>query len=113
MQGEEPTTSLVNALVDKVGGESTILVDGITVFEGIVLLCVWHSTRIKPNVDEVSLTLHGLACRRNQRDIVDIGTMHVNAIVVLLTHIARYEAFLLEGIRWHYTSCDSFLNLVI
>ena len=44
MKCEEPSTRLVDTLVDEVGGECQVLVDGIGVLERIVHLCVRHGT---------------------------------------------------------------------
>ena len=60
MQGEEPTTGLVDTLVDKVARECDTLINQILILEWIVDLCVWHRTRIEPHVDQVGLALHGL-----------------------------------------------------
>ena len=95
MQGEEPTACLVDTLVDEVGGEGQMLVDGVAVLEGIVHLCVGHSTRVEPHVDEVALAVHGLALLAHEDDVVDIGAVQVDAVVVLARHIAHDEALVL------------------
>ena len=84
MQGEEPSTGLVHTLVDEVCGERLVLIDSVTILERIVNLGIWHRTRVEPHVNEVTLTLHFLTCRRHQEDIVDVRAMEVYLIVVLL-----------------------------
>ena len=84
MQGKEPSTGLVDTLVDEVGGERLVLVYRLTVLERIVNLGVWHRTGVEPHVNEVALTLHPLSCRRDEEDIVHIRAVEVYLIIVLL-----------------------------
>ena len=113
MQGEEPTTRLVDTLVDKVTGEGDSLVNQVLILKRIVYLSVRHRARIEPNVDEVALTLHGLTALRNEDDMIHIGTMEINLVVVLLRHVARHKAFILQWIRLHESNLNRLLDLVI
>ena len=76
-------------------------------------LCVWHSPTVEPHVDEVELALQGLSARTYEHDVIHVGTVQVDAIVVLLAHVARYEAFSLQRVLFHDASLDGFLNLVV
>ena len=60
MQSKEPTTCLVNTLVDEVARECDTLINQVLILKWIVYLCVWHRTRIEPNVNQVGLALHWL-----------------------------------------------------
>ena len=113
MQGKEPATGLVNALIDEIAGESNMLVDEIGIFERIVYLSVWHRAGVEPHVDEVALALHLLARGRNEEDVIDIRTVQVDLVVVLLRHVARNEALVFQQIALHDTSLDGFLYLVV
>ena len=72
MQREEPATCLVDTLIDEVGGEGFALVNQVAVLKRKVNLGVRHRTGVEPHVNEVSLTLHGLAIVRDEYDIVHI-----------------------------------------
>ena len=84
MECEEPTTCLVNTLVDEIGGISQAFVDSILVLERIVYLCIRHGTGIEPHIDEVGLTVQRLSALTNQYDIIHIRTVHIDLVVVLL-----------------------------
>ena len=113
MEGEEPSTRLVDAFSDEVGGIDDALVEGFTILKRIVNLSVWHGTAVEPDVDEVEFTMQRLSALAHEDDVVDIRTVQINAVVVLLTHIAGHEALGLKGILLHETSSNSFLNLVV
>ena len=113
MQSEEPTTSLVHALVDEVGRECLLLVNELMVLERIVNLSVRHRTRVEPNINQIALTLHRLTRFRNQHDIIYIRTVQINLVVVLLRHIARHKALLLQRVACHYASSHCLLYLVV
>ena len=53
VQGKEPTTRLVDTLVDEIAGESNAFVDEFGIFERIVYLSIRHRTRVKPHVNQV------------------------------------------------------------
>ena len=65
VEREEPPTRLVHPFGDEVRGEGATAVEQFLIFKGIVELCEGHSTRVKPHVDEVRLTAHGLARGRD------------------------------------------------
>ena len=113
MQSEEPSACLVYSLVDEVGGESQPLVYHVAVLKRIVYLCVWHGTRVEPNVDEVALALHGLSALADEHYLVYVWTVQVDAVVVLLRIVARHEAFVLQRIAFHHAGSHCFLYLLI
>ncbi len=113
MECEEPSTRLVHALGNEVGGEERPLVYLFSVFKGIVLLCVGHGAAVEPHVDEVGLTPQRLTACAHQHDVVNVGTVQVDAVVVLLAHVAGHEAALLEGIGCHDAGNHGFLYLAI
>ena len=106
MQGEEPSTGLVHTLGDEVGRIVGAVVHDFLVLERIVQLCIGHGTRVEPYVDEVELALHGLAVLRHEDDVVHIGAVEVNLVVVLLIIYARLEAHLLVGVCGHEAGGD-------
>ena len=84
MQGIEPSTCLINTLVDKVAGEGQMLVDSHFILKRIVYLCIRHRTRVEPYVDQVELTMQRLSALTYQHDIIHIRTVEIDLIVVLL-----------------------------
>ena len=110
---KEPATGLVNTLVDEVSGEGLTPVYQVTVLERIVNLGIGHRAGVKPHVNKVRLTLHGLARRGDKYDIVDIWTVKVYSVVVLLRHVTYHEALLLERVRRHHTGLDGLLDFCI
>ena len=113
MQGEEPTTRLVNTLGNEVGRIDNALVQRFLILKGIVNLGVGHSTAVKPHVDEVELTLQRLTTLTHEDDVIDIGTVKVYAVVVLLTHVAHDEAFILQWIVSHETCTHALLYFIV
>ena len=113
MQGKEPATCLVNALIDEIAGEGRVLVDEFGIFERIVYLGIRHGAGVKPNVNQVGLTLHGLTGSTYQHDVVHIRTVQVYLVVVLLRHIARHKAGILQGIRLHEACLHRFLDFIV
>ena len=131
MQSEEPSTCLVNTLVDEVGRielrrnsisfvsamDKSIAVSlcatSHLTLEWIVKLSIRHRTRIEPNVDKVALTIHWLTFFVYQNDIVDIWTMKVYLIIVLLAVVARNEALILHRIALHNACRNSLLYFCI
>ena len=98
MKGKEPSTSLVDALIDKVCWECQLLVNHFTIFERIVYLCIRHRTRVEPYVDKVGLSLHRLAAWRYEYYPVHIRTMQIYLVVVSLTHVTRYKSIIFQRI---------------
>ena len=108
MQGKEPATRLVYSLINEVGrivsrrhrdaliGRSdklsTIFVFALAcsfqsfgcnlTLKRIVLLSIRHGARVKPNVNQIALTLHGFACLVDQNDIIYVWTVQVNLIII-------------------------------
>ena len=113
MQRKEPSTRLVNTLVDEVTGEGCAVVNEFLVFKGIVLLGVWHRAAVEPHVYEVALALHRLATLADQDDVIDIRTVQVNLVVVLFRHVTRHKAILLQRIVLHDASLDGFLDFIV
>ena len=113
MQSKEPAAGLIHALVDEVGGERLVLVNQVAILERIVNLGIGHRAGVEPNVYQVGFALHLLATCGAKEDIIDIRPMQVYLIVVLLTHIARHETFILQRIAFHESSLDCLLYLVI
>ena len=113
MEGKEPTTCLVNTLCDEVSRICLAIVNNLLILEWIVNLCVWHCTRVKPYINKVKLTGKYITALAYELDVVNVWTVNVNAVIVLLTHIARYEALILEWVALHYASLNSLLYLVI
>ena len=98
MKREEPASRLVNTLVDEIGGERLVLVNGITIFKWVMNLCIGHRTRVEPHINEVCLTLHRLTGSTNKNDIVYIRAVEIYLIIIFLRHISRNETFVLQGI---------------
>ena len=113
VEGEEPTTGLVNTLGDEVGWINTAIVEGFLVFEWIVNLCVWHRTRIKPYINKVKFTSQDMSCLADELDIIHVRTVEVNLLVIIFLHQAGHKTLFLEWVLLHDSSCNSFLDLVI
>ena len=122
MQGEEPATCLVNTLVDKVGGielrrDSISLISAVNqrltvglsttshlTLKRIVQLRIRHRTRVEPYVDKIALTVHRFALIVHQHDIIDIGAVQVNLIIVFLRVVAWHKTFIFQRVALHYAS---------
>ena len=113
MQSEEPSTCLVNTLVDEVGGECLTLVYHFLILKRIVDLCVRHRTRVKPYVDEVALALHWLTALAHEHDVVNIRAMEVDLVIVLLRIITGNESFVFQWVALHHSGSYSLFNLVV
>ena len=109
----EPTTCLVNAFSNEVGGIASAVIKCFLVFEGIVNLRVRHSTRVKPNVDEVEFASEHLTRFANELDVIYIGAVQVDKVIVCLVIIARHETLCLQGIFGHHASCNCLFNFVV
>ena len=113
MQGEEPTTCLVNTLGYEVGGEADTVVQFLLVLEGIVNLRIRHGTRVEPHIDEVKFTGEHCPTLAYQLDVVYIGTVQVYLVIILLRHVARHKALILQGVAFHHTGRNGLLYLVV
>ena len=113
MERIEPTTCLVNTFRNEVGGIASATVERFLVFEGIVNLCIRHGTRVKPNVDEVEFASEHLTRFAHEFDVIYIGTVQVDKVIVCLVVIARYEALCLQGIFGHHACSNRLFNFVV
>ena len=84
MQSEEPSSCLVNALVDEVCRISKCLVYSLLVLKWIMYLSIRHRAGVKPHINKVSLSVQRFARLAYKHDIVYIRTMHVYLFIVLL-----------------------------
>ena len=91
----EPSACLVNTLGNEVRRIHSTAVKQLLVLEWIVDLCIWHCTGVEPNVNEVELTCHNLACWRYKLDVIHIWTVQVNLVVVLLAVVTWNKALIL------------------
>ena len=113
MQREEPAARLVHALGNEVGGEECAVVNGLLVLERVVQLGIGHRTAVKPHVDQVELALHGLASVAHQHDVVHVGAVDVNLVIILLAVVTGDKALVLVGVARHHAGSHGLLNLVI
>ena len=139
MQGEEPTARLVYTFVDEVGrivsrrhrdaligrGDklSTIfdfaLACCFQCFRGkftlkwIVLLSIRHRARVKPNVNQIALTLHGFAILVDQNDIIYVWAMQVYLIIIFFWIVAWNKAIVFQRIALHDSCSHTLLYLSI
>ena len=107
MEREEPSAGLVHTFRDEVCRAWQV-----GVLEGIVVLCVWHSARIEPYIDEVEFALHGFAGRGDEGDRVHVRTVKINdrRIVVLLAVIAHFVVR--PRVRFHEACLHRFLDFI-
>ena len=108
MQGEEPTARLVYTFINEVGRivsrrHRDALIDRSdelpTIFflalaccfqsfgrnltlKRIVLLSIRHGARVKPNINQIALTLHGFARLVDQNDIIYVWTVQIDLIII-------------------------------
>ena len=113
MEREEPTTGLVHAFCDEIGGEEVTLVKFFLVLKRIVQLSVGHGAGIEPNVNEVSLAAHGSTGGRNEHNLINVGAVQVNAVIVLSAEVSRNKTFLLQRIRFHETALYALFDFCI
>ena len=112
MECEEPAACLVHALGDEVGGEKAAVVECFLVFERIVNLGIWHGPAVEPYVDKIGLAMHRFSRRSHKHDVVDIGTVQVDAVVVFRGIVAWHEAFVAQGIGGHHSGGHSFVDFI-
>ena len=109
VEGIEPAAGLVNAFCDEVGGTAEIgAVDAAESGLG-----ERHRAGIEPHVDEVRLACHLPAAGADEEDIVDIGTVEVDPVIVLLAHVLRVEALVLQGVGGHEAGFHSLVYLSV
>ena len=105
MERKEPTAGLVDTFGDEVSRAR-----GICVLKRIVVLCVRHSTRVKPYIDEVEFALHGFARRRNKDDAVHVRTVQIDdGRVVVLLAIVTHD-MVGPRVGFHETCLDGFVD---
>ena len=83
------------------------------VLKRIVDLCVRHRAGVEPYVNKVELAVHRLSGRAHQHDIVDIGAMKVDLLVVFLRIVAGHEAAVAVRIALHHTGLYSLIDLIV
>ena len=107
MEREEPSSGLIHTFRDEVCRAWQV-----GVLEGIVVLCVRHSARIEPYIDEVEFTLHGFAGRGNEDDRVHVRTVEIDdgRIVVGFRIIAHFVVR--PGVRFHEACLHRFLDFI-
>ena len=101
MEREEPATRLVDPFGDKVGGVDVACVEGLLILERVMDLCVRHGAGVEPYVDEVRLALHRAAGGGDEHDVVHIGAMQIDAVVILGRVGLGHEAVVFIGIALH------------
>src|SRR3569832_2589760 len=75
MQGEKPTTSLVNPFSNKVSG--IILLKLLNVLKRIMPLSIGHCTTVEPDIYQICFAIHFLSGIGNENDIVYVRAMQV------------------------------------
>ncbi len=113
VKGEEPAACLVNALGYEVGGEDLATVERLLVLERIVYLGVRHRAAVEPHVHEVRLTPQHCPTLPHEQYLVNERAVKVYTVVVLLAHIPRDEAALLQRVTGHHASRHSLLYLAV
>ncbi len=83
MEREEPSSGLVNAFGNEVGGEKFAGVYSFFMFERVVLLGERHGAAVEPHVDQVSLAVHGLAGFSHEYDMVHVWAVEVDFLVIV------------------------------
>ena len=78
-QGIEPASGLIHRLGDELGRE--FLFKKLLVFKGIMMLCKGHRAGIKPAVDDLRHSVHGLsALGTGDLHLVDVGAVQLDAV---------------------------------
>ena len=106
MQRKEPAACLVNALRDEVRRARSVLI-----LKRIVILRIGHCPRVEPHIYQVQLSLHRLARRRAQHDVIHIRPMQVyhRGVVVLFRVVPHLE--LRPRVLRHEARLDGLLYL--
>ena len=76
-------------------------------------LSVGHGAGIEPNVNEVSLAAHGSTGGRNEHNLIDVGAVQVNAVIVLSAVVSGHKTFLLQRIRFHESALHALFDFCI
>ena len=105
VKGKKPAPGLVDALGDKISGEGGSAINSVLVLKGIVHLGIGHCARVKPNINEVALAMHGLSLGAGQHPIVHKRTVQVDSRIVGLRHVARNK--ICQGVRLHVACCHA------
>ena len=108
MQREEPTAGLIHSLGDEIGREMGPVVDQFFILERVVYLSVRHSSRVKPDVDQVFFANHPLSRGGYQYNIIHIRAMQVDFLVVFFRVIAYLE--ILERVFGHHACLYGFFD---
>ena len=112
VESEKPSAGLVDAFSDEVGGEEVATVESLLVFKGVMDLGIGHRTGVKPHVDQVGLAVHGLAGGEREYDVVDIGTVEVDTLIVFLGVIAGHKTALAIVVGRHEAGLYGAVDLV-
>ena len=91
MQGKEPTACLVYSLSDEIGWIVGFFINQFFVLKRIMKLCVWHSTRIKPHINQICFAMHWLSAFRNQHHLIRVRAMQIEHLVVRFVHVSWHE----------------------
>ena len=113
MEREEPAASLIDTLGDEVGGIDRAAVEQLLVLERIVDLGIRHGAGVEPDVDEVALALHRLAAVGDERDLVHVGTVQIDFVVVLSRIFTGDKALRFVRIGFHEAGSDSLVYFLI
>ena len=86
MQRKEPSAGLIDTFCNEVGGIN--FAEILTAqLERIVHLCIRHSARIEPNIDQIAFAYHPFSFRRYQHNVIDIRTVQIKFIVILFREV--------------------------
>ena len=113
MQGEEPAAGLVHTFGNEVGGKHGAVFDQFLVLEGVVHLGVGHGAGIEPHIDEVRFAAHGLAGFGHKDEIVHVGAVEVNLLVIGLGVVAGHEAFVAQRVGGHEACSNRFIQFIV
>ena len=113
MESEEPSTSLVYALGNKIGGIEFTAVEALFILKRIMDLGIWHCTGIEPYVDKVCFAVHFTTGFGYENDVVDIRTVEVNLFIIGLVVVPRFEPFCLQRVGLHDSGGYRFLDFVV
>ena len=101
MEGKEPSSRLVHSLGNEVGREVAPLIHHLAVLKGVVQLSVGHRPGVKPHIDEVGLPDHRLPLAVAEGQVVHIGSVEIDPLVILVRILAHDKASIGQGIAFH------------